>query len=179
MKVLMIAVLLVFSFTTLGGPAYAQTMERDVEMSFDGKVEYVSEHGSGVGQTVLAMDGEGKADVSVSNASGETSMSHSTAGESEGLSVIEGAKFADGSMYLTKMEGEAKWEHSYKADVDPDVAGLSRSIEIVTESETMGRMQRIIEMENTYSFVSERFSVKGYAWVLDMINFIPAVELEE
>ncbi len=171
MKLIILIVLVIWNLSPITSPVWAQTMERNVEMQFDGDIEYVSESGGPAGQTVLRMDGNGCIAAEISTKTNGDSISYSVSGEGEGVTVTTGAKFYNGDIYLTELDGKTEWDHSYSGKIN-----TFPTIIIGTKSAFAGSLKRIIDMENKEMWIDERFSVKGFGWVSDMLQFTPASE---
>ena len=164
-------VIIIMTIILLSSPVLAQSMEREMSLSFDGEIDYISESGTNAGQSVLVVEGTGKGGFVQNTSGGVDTFKHQSYGETEGVEVISGVKYYTEDYYVTQMTGDAEWWDSYYAEINNFPL-----LEIETDSGVVGSMARRIDMKNNGLWIDERFSVTGAAWVIDQLKFAPVDE---
>ena len=164
-------ILIILMVILLASPVLAQSIEREMSLSFDGEIDYISESGTNAGQSVLVVEGTGKGGFVQNTSGGVDTFKHQSYGETEGVEVISGVKFYTDDYYVTQMTGEVDWSESYYVQINtfPFIVAAS-------DSGVVGSMARRINMTNNGLWIDERFSVTGAAWVIDQLKFAPVDE---
>jgi hypothetical protein len=149
----------------------AQSLGREMEMSLDGDIEYLSRSGGAAGESVLSIQGSGQVEVTIETAANDITYSHNVQVAVNGPEVISGFKTYTDDIHVTRIRGHGSLEHSYFAEITN-----FPTINIQTEDTISGELQRRIDMRNNGLSIYEYLNFTGSGWLLDKINFSPVEE---
>jgi len=162
MKTLLILGLVVL----LAGSAFASSMERNVEMELDGKIDYITVMGGEAGEVVVKAEGEGKLELEFETEINSDSLYHHVEGSVEDIEVISGVKTYDNDLHVTKLnDGEFKHEFDVLVNTFPVLSFVT------ADSVTLGEIQRVIDIKSGELKLYERFAFYGTGWINDWIVF--------
>ena len=146
------------------------TFQREIEMEFEGEIDYVSKVGSPVAESVVVIQGDGYGrHASMSKVSAD-SHNHDSTTYSEGLKVTVGTKMADGQTYLQTIDGDGHLDMLFDAQVN----GFPTVDVYAHGSIADGFYGRYIDVEVEGLSLYELMRLVGTGEVKDWIRFAPA-----
>ncbi len=149
---------------------FATGFSRNMKMSFDGDIEYTSQHGSPVAESVVQVSGSGSGTITQEASGSEDSFSHKATAEFESVDVTMGLLAPQG-VYITRVAPEPG-----ESGVIEQAAELSNNefaqLRYGHEAQiTYGEYQRRIEMANQDGYVKEVLDLFGAGWTRDLLQF--------
>jgi len=164
-------ILIVLMIITLAVPVTAQTFERDLSIETDGEIDYHSKMGSNMGETVTAIEGEGRVDYRAESAISEDSVDHTSDIEfvnRDGLTVITGTKFGD-NIYVSGAQPEESGHIYQSVELsNHEFASMVHNLDAVID---YGLYQHRIDMVTDITELKEMLEIYGRTKVQDMIKY--------
>jgi len=148
----------------------ATGFSRNMEMSFEGDIEYVSTHGSNIAESVVHMEGNGSGELTQEASGGNGSFNHSASVEVEGVETTVGLKTPQG-VYVTQVSPEPGETGLIEQEAEVSNDEFAQLIYGAESAISYGLYQRHIDMQNEEVYVREVLELFGMGWTRDFLQF--------
>ena len=162
MRILVVTIIALLIFST--------GFTRNVTMTFDGEIDYTSQHGNDQGEGVVVIQGEGSGTVSQSAEGSEGKFKHDVEVEFAGVEVTVGLNAPQG-LSVTRIKPEpgegGRIEQSSRVTNDEFATLTHRHESLLTQ----GQYNRKVDMKNEDGYVKEVLSLFGAGWISELLTF--------
>jgi hypothetical protein len=174
-KIVIILILLLL----IASPACAM-LEREMEMSFDGKIDYVSQTGCDIAETVVVVKGEGSGRVAQMAEVTNEKLDHAASvyvesGGTWGIEAITGVKL-NGNHYVQRVAPNIGQAGHLDQFVTAELNTFTALIFDGYAKVTGGVYQRHVDLANEGITLKEVLKIVGKGEGKDKIRFVPDEE---